>query len=181
MTVRWVGFGMRWMTLPLHTGQSVGSRGVLEASPMYRSVGDAEAVRKFKRQNAIVQIAPHLTNENGVGPDRRHVPLGFDTAFQGIPDSAPGSFARNSGRVAELSCQTRASQVCSFPSLLRFRRSPHRRERSQGSSRDRCAGESDSRKSRASKASPGATTPVALARPATRRCVASTASGAVIA
>ena len=57
MTVPWVGFGMRWMTLLLHTGQRVGRRGVLEAWPMCRSVEDAEAVGKFKSQNAAVQIA----------------------------------------------------------------------------------------------------------------------------
>ena len=60
MTAARVGFGMRWMTLLLHTGQCVGRPGVLEASAMRRSVGDAAALRNFKRQVAAVQIALHL-------------------------------------------------------------------------------------------------------------------------
>jgi hypothetical protein len=78
MTVPWVGFGMRWMSVPLHTGQRVGRRGVPEASPMCRSVGDAEAVRKFKRKKRrCPNRAPICLTKNGVGADGQHVPLGF--------------------------------------------------------------------------------------------------------
>jgi hypothetical protein len=80
MTAPWVGFGMGSMTLPLHTEQWVGRRGGPKAAPMYRSVGEVEAARKFTRQNAAVQTALPLANETGVGADGQHVPLGFDTA-----------------------------------------------------------------------------------------------------
>ena len=33
ITVLWVGFGMRWMSAPWHTGQRVGRRDVPEARP----------------------------------------------------------------------------------------------------------------------------------------------------
>jgi hypothetical protein len=49
MTSAWVGRGTRWMRAPLHAGQRVGSRGGdPEPSPMFGSVGDAEAVRKLR-------------------------------------------------------------------------------------------------------------------------------------
>ena len=48
MTVPGVGFGMRWMTAPLHTGQCVGRRGGPEASAMSSSVGGAEAAHKSR-------------------------------------------------------------------------------------------------------------------------------------
>lgn len=72
MTVARVGFGMRWMTLLLHTGQCVGRPGVLEASPMRRSVGDAAALRNSKRRVAAVPTALHLTNEKPRGADGQH-------------------------------------------------------------------------------------------------------------
>jgi hypothetical protein len=70
-------FGMRWMPAALHTGQRVGRRDDPETSPISSSVGDSEAVRKPRRQNAAVQIAPPGFGENGVALTVIHVPLGF--------------------------------------------------------------------------------------------------------
>jgi hypothetical protein len=58
MTAPGVGFGMRWMTLPLHTGQCVGRRGGADKLVMFRSVAKVEPSAKFMRQNAAVQTAP---------------------------------------------------------------------------------------------------------------------------
>jgi len=58
MTDPGVGFGIRSMPLLLHTGQCVGRRGGSEASPMGRSVGKGEAVRKFQRTKKVHQGDP---------------------------------------------------------------------------------------------------------------------------